>query len=60
MVCKADTSTYTGSGMNGPTSRGFRVALHQCTRSRGYKLSRERADPRSLVSGGGDVWFQLR
>jgi hypothetical protein len=35
-----------------------RVALHRGARSRGYKLlrERERADPRSLVSGdGGDV-----
>jgi hypothetical protein len=36
-----------------------RVALHRGARSRGYKLSREGADPRSLVSGGG-VWFRLR
>jgi hypothetical protein len=35
------------------------VALHRGAHSRGYKLSREGADPRSLVSGGGDVWFQL-
>jgi hypothetical protein len=36
-----------------------RVALHRGTRSRGYKLLREGADPMSLVSGGG-VWFRLR
>jgi hypothetical protein len=29
-----------------------RVALHQSACSRGYKLSREGADPRSLVRGG--------
>jgi hypothetical protein len=28
------------------------VALHRGAHSRGYKLSREGADPRSLVSGG--------
>jgi hypothetical protein len=32
------------------------VALHQGARSRGYKFLREGADPRSLVSGGGDLW----
>jgi hypothetical protein len=32
------------------------VALHRGARSRGYKLSREGVDPRSLVSGGGDVF----
>jgi hypothetical protein len=37
-----------------------RVALHQDARSRGYKLSREEADSKSLVSSGGDVWFRLR
>jgi hypothetical protein len=31
------------------------VALHRGARSRGYKLSREELDPRSLVSGGGGV-----
>jgi hypothetical protein len=29
-----------------------RVALHWSAHSRGYKLLREGADPRSLVSGG--------
>jgi hypothetical protein len=29
-----------------------RVALHGSARSRGYKLLREKADPRSLVRGG--------
>jgi hypothetical protein len=29
-----------------------RVVLHQSAHSRGYKLSREGADPRSLVRGG--------
>jgi hypothetical protein len=28
-----------------------RVTLHQSARSRGYKLSRERTDPRSLRGG---------
>jgi hypothetical protein len=42
---------YTDSGMNDPTSSGFR-SLHRGARSRGYKLSGEGADPRSLVSGG--------
>jgi hypothetical protein len=32
-----------------------RVALHWDARSRGYKLLIEGANPRSLVSGGGDV-----
>jgi hypothetical protein len=32
-----------------------RVALHRGARSRDYKLLIEEADPRSLVSGGGDV-----
>jgi hypothetical protein len=40
-----------------------RVALHRSARSRGYKLSREGADPKSLVRGGAwmcgyvDVWL---
>jgi hypothetical protein len=58
MVCKTDTRMYTGSGINCPTSSGFAVvcvALHRGARSRGYKLSREGANPRSLVSGGGGV-----
>jgi hypothetical protein len=29
-----------------------RVVLHQSARSKGYKLSREGADPRSLLRGG--------
>jgi hypothetical protein len=52
MVRKADTRMYIGSGMNGPTLVGFstaRVALHRSACSRGYKLLREGADPRSLV-----------
>jgi hypothetical protein len=33
-----------------------RIALHRGARSRGHKLSREGADPRSPMSGGGDVF----
>jgi hypothetical protein len=33
--------------------------MHWGARSRGYKLSREGADPKSLVSGGGDVLLWL-
>jgi hypothetical protein len=39
-----------------------RVALHRSAR-RSYKLLREGANPRSLVSGGvwrREVWFRLR
>jgi hypothetical protein len=36
-----------------------RVALHRGARSKGYKLSREGADPRSLVSGGGGDVFSI-
>jgi hypothetical protein len=46
---------YTGSGINGPTLVGFavdRVALHRGARSRGYKLSREGAGPKSF-----EWWF---
>jgi hypothetical protein len=32
------------------------VALHRSARSRGYKLLREEADPRSLVRGG--TWMR--
>jgi hypothetical protein len=32
-------------------SAAARVALHQSARSRGYKLSREETDPRSLLRG---------
>jgi hypothetical protein len=32
-----------------------RVVLHRSARSRGYKLSREQADPRSLLRGGACV-----
>jgi hypothetical protein len=54
MVCKADTRVYTGSGKNGlrpVDSAAARVALHRSARSRGYKLSREGVDPRSLLRG---------
>jgi hypothetical protein len=33
------------------------VALHRSARSRGYKLSREGVDPRSLLRGGACVWM---
>jgi hypothetical protein len=33
-----------------------RVALHRSARSRGYKVSREGTDPKSLVRGG--VWMR--
>jgi hypothetical protein len=33
-----------------------RVTLHQSARSRGYKVSREGADPKSLMRGG--VWMR--
>jgi hypothetical protein len=58
MVCKVDIRMYTGLGMNGLRLVGFaaaRVALHRSARSRGYKLSREGADPRSLLRGGACV-----
>jgi hypothetical protein len=32
-------------------STAARVVLHRSARSRGYKLSRERTDPRSLLRG---------
>jgi hypothetical protein len=32
-----------------------RIALHRSARSKGYKLSREGADPRSSSEGGGCV-----
>jgi hypothetical protein len=35
-----------------------RVALHRSARSRGYNLSREEADPRSLVLSG--AWMYGR
>jgi hypothetical protein len=60
MVCKADTGMYTSSGMDALRPVGFaatRVTLHRSARSRGYKLSREGADPRSLLRGGVRVLF---
>jgi hypothetical protein len=51
MVCKADTRMYIDSGMNGHTSSDF------CGCSCCYKLSREGADPRSLLRGGACVWM---
>jgi hypothetical protein len=54
MVCKADTRVYTGSGKNGlhpVDSTVARVVLHRSARSKGYKLSREGVDPRSLLRG---------
>jgi hypothetical protein len=53
MVCIADTRVYTGSGKNCPVdSTTARVALHRSACSRGYKLSREGVDPRSLRARG--------
>jgi hypothetical protein len=51
MVCNIDIRAYTGSSKNVPMSSGFccaHVALHWSAHSRGYKLSREGADPKSL------------
>jgi hypothetical protein len=51
MVCNADTRNYTGLGKKVPRPvdvAAARVDLHQSARSRGYKHSREEADPKSL------------
>jgi hypothetical protein len=54
MVCKANTRVYTGSGKNAlrpVDSTTARDSLHLSAHSRGYKLSREGTDPRSLQGG---------
>jgi hypothetical protein len=41
-------------------SAAARVALHRSAHSRGYKLSREGADPMSLLRGETCVWLSWR